>query len=169
MLVDLKADSKSAGRLRGLILPEGPLAWAAFDRTGTKAVVAYFHWNEFFPRVREAIETTSTVLHTVEVDYSLENYPRPRLFPLRQDAAGSAFVFVQRPSAPSEDLNQLLRGYAQVGTTESGGLVLIQLQVFEERQLSDLERMILVDCPVVDKLIVGEAFWGNEGGRRDWE
>lgn len=170
VLVELPDDFISAGRLRGLILQEGPLVWVAFDRTSSKAVVALFQREEFFPTVREAIEEVATILYTVEVDYS-EGMPKvARLLPRMQgDDMHEALIFARCPPGAHESLYRRFSEYnAHVGTAESGGLAVIRVRVFDETDLPDLLQEIPANCTVLDGIIVAEVFWGNEGHDRDW-
>jgi hypothetical protein len=169
VLVELPADSVSAARLRGLILQEGPLAWAAFDRTSSKAVVAFFDREEFFPAVREAIEAVATICYTVEVDYSKANPNIGRLLPRPQGDTHDTLIFVRCPPGTHEDLYAIFgEPYTHVGTIESGGLAVIRMPFFGDKDLPDLLEGIPAYCPVMDGIIVTETFWGNMGNDRDW-
>lgn len=173
-LISFSDSPDTARRLRGLILPQGPLRWVAFERGSTRAVVAME--DDYVSSAMAVIERMAilqqsvTVADAVEmVEHKVRVHFRSFPFEIERRPGGSRDVtglfFVHCPPESRDGLEREF-GSASVSfdLSESTDLAMIQLFELDEAAiLADLE-----SCSVVDGIVVDEVFWGDSNRKRGW-
>ena len=149
-LISFSDSPDTARRLRGLILPQGPLRWVAFERGSTRAVVAME--DDYVSSAMAVIERMAilqqsvTVADAVEmVEHKVRVHFRSFPFEIERRPGGSRDVtglfFVHCPPESRDGLEREF-GSASVSfdLSESTDLAMIQLFELDEAAiLADLE------------------------------